>query len=350
MSATPLVHEGLTLFARLLATPSPSGFEERISTVLRAELERIGWPIEQDAAGNLLVRIPGADPTRTPVWYAAHMDEIGMTVTQVLPDGSLGVGRLGGLLPWKIGESPVVVLGDGEDVTGVLSLGSGHSRRDIDAGPSWETACILTGRSPASLAEAGVRVGSPAVPAVDVRGPIVFGNSEAPWIGAWTFDNRLGIAACLQALAALKASGRTPRSSLTVAFTVQEEIGCHGAKALAVQEKPEILIAVDGSPLVPECPVPLDGRPAIRSRDRLATYDQPLLQTIRTIASDAGVDMETVVYDGAASDASAVFAAGACPRVACLGYVRASSHGFEVTPLKTFDTLRQTLEALFLQL
>ena len=350
MSTAPSMHDGLTLFTRLLATPSPSGFEERIAGVLRSELERIGWPIEQDAAGNLLVRISGTDAARTPVWFAAHMDEIGMTVTQVYPDGSLGVGRLGGLLPWKIGESPVVVLGDAEDIVGVLSLGSGHSRRAVDAGPSWESARILTGRSPTSVAASGVRVGSPAVPTADVRGPIVFGDADAPWIGAWTFDNRLGITACIQALKTLRASARRPRSSLTVAFTVQEEIGCHGAKALAVREQPEILIAVDGSPLVPECPVPLDGRPAIRSRDRLATYDQELLRKIRAIASDVGVDMETVVYDGAASDASAVFAAGACPRVACLGYVRASSHGFEVTPLKTFDTLSQTLAALFLQL
>jgi putative aminopeptidase FrvX len=57
-----------------------------------------------------------------------------------------------------------------------------------------------------------------------------------------------------------------------------------------------------------------------------------------------------VVYSGAASDASAVSAIGACPRVGCLGYVRDSSHGFEVTPLNTFDMLTTTLVALFSQL
>lgn len=343
-------HGGLSQFARLLAIPSPSGFEGRMADAVCAELNRIGSPGIQDAAGNVLVRIPGADPSRTPVFFAAHMDEIGMTVTHVHPDGSLGVARLGGLFPWKLGEAPVVIVGDETDVTGMLSLGSGHSRRVVEAGPSWDSARILTGRSPEALAATGVRVGSPAVPATMVRGPVVFGETDTPWVGAWTFDNRLGMTACLQALAALHAKNLQPRSPLVVTFTVEEETGCCGAKALASRERPEIFVAVDGSPLVPECPVPLDGRPAIRSRDRLATYDQQLLQQIHAIASETGVDMETVVYAGAASDASAVYAAGACPCVACLGYVRASSHGYEVTPLRTFDALTQTLTALFLHL
>jgi len=343
-------HEALQQFARLLATPSPSGFESRMADAVRGELERIGWPAEQDAAGNVLVRVRGKDDSRATVCIAAHLDEIGMTTARIFPDGSLGVIRLGGLLPWKLGESPVVILGDTEDVTGMFSLGSGHSRRVVDAGPSWEAARVLTGRSPASLAAAGVRVGSPAVPTAEVRGPILFGDEDAPWIGAWTFDNRLGVTACLQALAELKTADVPPRSPLLVAFTVEEEIGCLGAKALAARERPDILIAIDGSPLVPECPVPLDGRPAIRSRDRYATYDQQLLHRIRSIASDAGVALETVVYDGAASDASAVYAAGTCPRVACLGYVRASSHGYEVTPLQTFGTLSRTVAVLFREL
>ena len=339
--------EAFQQFTRLLATPSPSGFESRMADAVRGELERIGWSAEQDAAGNVLVRVPGKDPSRPSVCYAAHLDEIGMTTTRIFPDGSLGVTRLGGLLPWKLGESPVVIVGDAEDVTGMFSLGSGHSRRVVDAGPSWEAARILTGRSPVSLAAAGVRAGSPAVPAAAVRGPILFGSEDTPWVGAWTFDNRLGVTACLQALAQLKAAEGLPQSPLLVAFTVEEEIGCLGAKALAARERPDILIAIDGSPLVPECPVPLDGRPAIRSRDRLATYDQQLLHRIRDIASDVGIALETVVYDGAASDASAVYAAGTCPRVACLGYVRASSHGYEVTPLQTFDALSRTVAALF---
>jgi len=118
----------------------------------------------------------------------------------------------------------------------------------------------------------------------------------------------------------------------------------------ALRERPEIFIAVDGSPLVPECPVALDGRPGIRSRDRMATYDQDLLREISQLSAAAGVELQPVVYSGAASDASLVYSIGASPRVACLGYVRDSSHGFEVAPLSSFAHLTTTLTALFSQL
>jgi len=85
-----------------------------------------------------------------------------------------------------------------------------------------------------------------------------------------------------------------PRSPTIVAFTVEEEIGCHGAKALAQRERPDVFIAIDGSPLVPECPLDLNGRPAIRSKDRAATYDQELLREICRFSSDAGVELQPV--------------------------------------------------------
>lgn len=350
MPARWVNHAGLSLFSELLDIPSPSGHESRMAAALMSKLSEMAYQPELDAAGNVLVRIEGQHPARPTICYAAHMDEIGMTVTQIHVDGSLGVDRLGGLLPWKMGETAVTICGDDAPITGVLSLGSGHSKAVVDAGPAWHSAKIITAMSPKELADHGIRIGAAAVPARAVRGPFVFGSDTFPWVGAWTFDNRLSITACLQALQELKSKQLRPQSSLLIAFTVEEEIGCLGAKVLAQRERPDIFIAVDGSPLVPECPIVLDGRPGIRSRDRLATYDQELLRDICQISSATGVDLQPVVYAGAASDASAVYAIGASPRIACLGYVRDSSHGFEATPLCTFDSLSTVVSALFQRL
>ena len=343
-------HEGLKLFSELLDIPSPSGHEDQMAAYLMSKFQSMGLQPELDASGNVIVRLAGQSPERPTVCYAAHMDEIGMTVTQIHPDGSLRVERLGGLIPWKIGETPVTIVGDTGEITGMLSLGSGHSRTVVDAGPSWGSARIITGLTLKALADRGIRIGAAVVQIREVRGPFVFGDEAFPWVGAWTFDNRLAIVACLQALEELRNQDIEPSSPLTIAFTVEEEIGGLGAKALAQRERPEVFIAVDGSPLVPECPVALDGRPGIRSRDRVATYDQELLREICRISSAAGVELQPVVYSGAASDASMVYSIGASPRVACLGYVRESSHGFEVAPLSAFDTLTTTLAALFSQL
>jgi len=339
-------HRGLVLLSELLDIPSPSGHEARMADFLLERLRSFGYSPELDGAGNVLVRVAGRESDRPTYCLAAHTDELGMTTTAIEGDGKLRVDRLGGLHPWKIGETPVEILGDRGSVRGVVSMGSGHSRIESGSPPDWDRVRILTGLSPERLGAAGVRPGSPVVPIRAVRGPFSFGDEAEPWVAAWTFDNRLGMVALLLALEDLRHTETRPRSPLLAAFTVEEEIGCLGAKVLAQRERPDVFIAIDGSPLVPECPVELDGRPAIRSRDRAATYDQELLTEICEISEAAGVRLQPVVYSGAASDASLVYSAGACERVACLGYVRASSHGLEATPLSTFDHLTTVVSAL----
>ena len=313
-------------------------------------LRNLGYAPEVDPIGNVLIRLEGRFTERPVCCIAAHVDEIGLVVTAIESDGALHVNRLGGTLPWKLGETPVEILGDAGSILGVVSMGSGHSPMEASECPAWEGIRVLTGLSAKAVGDAGVRVGTPIVPARDARGPAVFGDSKDPWVAAWTFDNRLSVVCLLQVLEQLKTDDALPRSPTIVAFTVEEEVGGLGAKALAMRERPDLFIAIDGSALVPECPVTLDGSPGIRSQDRAAVYDQDLLREIMTVSSDVGVDLQPVIYDRAASDASLVYSIGASPRVACLGYIRASSHGFEVAPLVTFDKLRAVIESLLASL
>ena len=350
MDRTASDRAGLRLITELLKIPAPSGHEGRMISFLVERLRGAGYAPEVDPAGNVAVRLAGRSPGRPICCIAAHIDEIGLVVTEIEPGGILHVKRLGGTLPWKLGETAVEVLGDQEPALGVTSTGSGHSRVQASECPGWEGVRVLTGLSAERLAEKGIRVGSPVVPAPDIRGPFEFGDQADPWVAAWTFDNRLSVACLLQVLQRFKEEDLAPRSPTIVAFTVEEEIGCHGAKVLAQRERPDVFVAIDGSPLVPECPLELDGRPAIRSEDRVATYDQELLREICRFSCEAGVELQLVVYAGAASDASLVYSIGASPRVACLGYVRASSHGFEVVPVVAFDHMLTVTEALLLNL
>jgi len=350
MKSMSVDHGGLRLFAELLDVPAPSGHEGRMTAHVAERLRGLLYRPEIDPAGNVTVRLEGRSPDRPVCCVAAHIDEIGLVVTAVEPDGGLRVDRLGGTLPWKLGETAVEILGDRRSILGAISTGSGHSRAEGSECPGWEGVRVWTGLTAERLAEAGIRVGAPIVPAREVRGPFLFGDPAEPWVASWTFDNRLSVACLLQVLERFKEQDLAPKSPTIVAFTVEEEIGCLGAKVLAQRERPDIFIAIDGSPLVPECPVDLDGRPAIRSRDRAATYDQDLLREICRISSGAGVELQPVVYAGAASDASLVYSIGASARAACFGYVRASSHGFEVAPLAAFDRLRTVVDAVLLDL
>ncbi len=135
----------------------------------------------------------------------------------------------------------------------------------------------------------------------------------------------------------------TSRRPTIVAFTVHEEGGCHGAKVLAQRERPEIFIAVDGCPMPPGSGLELDGRPATWSKDNVTHFDQRLVRALCDAARDAGTEMQTVVYNGAASDASLVYSAGAAERVATIGHVRENSHGYEIARLSVFDNVLKTL-------
>ncbi len=314
-----------------------------MANIIRERLEALGYTPETDGAGNVFVRVAGRQPNAPLCCFAAHMDEIGMVVTRIEADGSLRVARSGGLHPWKLGEGPVEILGDEEPITGILSMGSTHTRNAENQAMTWEDVRVLTGLVPAQLKAAGVRPGTPAVPTRERRGPVIFGSLGDPLVGAWTFDDRVGVVTLLRMLEALKSENIQPYHPTIFAFTVHEECGGNGAKVLAQRERPEIFVSVDGAPIPPGAPLELDGRPAIWSKDRLAHYDQRLLRAFRRAAQRVDTELQPVVYDSAASDASLVSYAGGAPRVACVGHVRANSHGYEVVRFSVFDNLLNTL-------
>ncbi len=332
----------LALFAELLSVPSPSSYEQQVAAIVRAKLDGLGYPHETDGSGNILVRLEGQQPDAPLLCLASHMDEIGFVVTKIESDGTLRVMRSGGLYPWKHGEGPVEILGDHGSITGVLSMGSTHTATGNKA-LEWSDVKVLTGLSPTELAAAGIRPGSPGVPTREVVGPIIFGTAADPLVGAWTFDDRMGVVMLLRILTILKEQGIQPLRPTLIAFTVCEEVGGLGAKVVAAREQPETFIAVDGSPIPPGAPLQIDGRPGIWSKDRLAPYDVQLLRDLAAAAERVGTQLQPVAYDSAASDASLVFAAGLTQRIACVGHVRENSHGYEVARVTVFENSVRTL-------
>jgi putative aminopeptidase FrvX len=336
-------HPILSLFADLLSVPSPSGREERLAQVIRSKLDAWGYDHHTDSIGNVIVRLEGRQPEAPLCCLAAHIDEIGMVVTNIEPDGSLRVDASGGLLPWKIGECPIEILGDDRTITGVLSMGSVHTSGPSERTLTWKDTHVLTGLSPEKLKNIGIRPGSVAVPVRAVCGPIPFGEPDDPLVAAWTFDDRMGAAALLRFLETWKQQARQPYHPTLVAFTVQEEIGGYGAMTLAQREKPEFFIAIDGCPMPPGTPLQLDSRPGIWCKDARSYYDSRLIRDLCQAARQAGTELQPVVYEAAASDASLVYVVGGAPRVACFGHVRENSHGYEVIRLACCENIVKTL-------
>lgn len=342
MSTDMAAHPAISLFKELLV-PSPSGREWDLADVVRRKLSGLGYDYRTDGAGNILVHISGEEIEGPLVCFASHMDEIAMVVKRIDPDGSLRVGRSGGLLPWKLGEGPVVLLGDNETLTGVLAMGSTHTAGNGSRTITWDDCRIMTGLTPERLKAAGIRPGTSALPELARRGPVFFGDPSDPLVGAWTFDDRIGVVTLLRLLEHMKKNAIRPALPLLVAFTVSEEVGGHGAKLLVRTEQPEVFIAVDGSPMPPETHLALDGRPGIWAKDADAPYDPRLIKAFMEAAVRAGTELQPVVFDSAASDASLAAYGAGVPRIACIGHVRENSHGYEVIRLSVLDHLLDTL-------
>ena len=61
-------------FLALAKTPSPSGEEDAIATMIRPRLGELGFSIEADAMGNLLGHLPATSETAPNLLFTAHMD------------------------------------------------------------------------------------------------------------------------------------------------------------------------------------------------------------------------------------------------------------------------------------
>ena len=332
-------HKTLDIFTRLLDFPSPPGGEYLIGDEIEVMISAFDYSHERDGAGNITVDIEGRDSSKGRMILAAHMDEIAMVVKKIEDNGDLRATRSGGLYPAKLGEGPVDILGSNGPVKGILSFGSMHRRDAENFDYSWDNVRIITGHSPVQLADLGVGIGSAAVPSREIRGPITMGQGSDPLVASWTFDDRIGVATLIRLLDVMNRESIIPERPTTVAFTVHEEGGCHGAKNVARRLSPEVFIAIDGCPMPPGIDLAMDGRPGVWCKDSNTQFDRNLIEDLSSAAVAAGTELQRAVYDSAASDASAVYAAGFADRVATVGHVRENSHGYEVARLSVFDNL-----------
>ncbi|MFW9777739.1 MAG: M20/M25/M40 family metallo-hydrolase [Candidatus Heimdallarchaeota archaeon] len=329
-------------FIELLAIPSPSGMEDQIADYIYHKCNKWGYDPQKDLAGNVYVQVGGRKQSEETCCLASHIDEIGLMVTKINDDGTLGVERVGGSLTWKYGERPVDIFGDNATISGVTAMGSGHAAGSVQK-LEWKETSVITGLTPENLKSYGVKPGTLITPSQSERGPIFFGEESDPLIGAWTFDDKIGVAILLHILKTLKAQNVTPVVNLIVAFTTREEIGCFGAKYLAQSLTPTYFIAVDGCPIASESPTELDSRPGIRVRDRGYFYSTRLNQALSDKAKNAGTELQQLVYTTSGSDAGQVGSIGASPQTACIGHIRKNSHGFEVAYHSVFESLYKTL-------
>ncbi len=280
------------LIRKLTETYGPSGVEECIRDVIRAEVEPLADELRTDPLGSFVVRKQGTGKGKR-IALAAHMDEIGVMVSYVDEKGFARFTRIGGVYPLTcVGAR--VAFADG--TVGVI--GVEEKREDIGRVPSIEQLYLDVGAT--SREDCPVRVGDAAV---FVR-PFA---AQGTRLIAKAMDDRIGCAILIETLRRLK---RTPHDVYFI-FSVQEETTLSGARTSAYGIEPDMAIAVDVTDTgdTPECmpmAVKLGAGPAIKVRDRGMIAHPAVRDLLVQSAQKAGIPYQMEVLDYGTTDAAAM--------------------------------------------
>jgi endoglucanase len=298
------------LLRTLSSLPGPTGEEDAVLDWLAAEWEGRG-ELTRTPVGNLLLRIPGPGPR---VLVAAHADELSLIVRSVTPEGFLRVlpgERDHFPTPYFFG-APLRVLAGSGHLPAVFATTTGHAltpeqRERHRLG--WDDVFVDVGLTAAEAAEAGIRVGTRIVwdPGVRRVGRLLVGKA---------MDDRLGIAVLVEL--ARRVDRARLRFDLTLAATVQEEIGLLGAASLARGGREyDVGFIVDNgvagdTPTVSAAHVPvrLGGGPALVHRDTSAHYSRRLISELRNTALREGLPVQDAVFYHYNSDGATLLRQG----------------------------------------
>jgi len=341
-----------TLLADLVALPGPPGQENAVREYVAGHARALGYEAHEDAKGNLIVPLSSSGGAIRPsIVVTAHLDEIALLVTRIEADGAFQVAPLGGAHVWKWGEGAVEAMGkNGASVPGVLSLGGIHTTAPgsvaqmarSGAVPDWPDARVVTGRAPADLARAGVRVGSRVVLARARRSLWDLGEDDS-LTAAYFLDDRADLVAWLLALAALR--GRSDLDGIVFAATASEEVGGEGALFLLHETRPDVCVALEIGPRTPDADFPLGPDPTVWVTDTFATIDPRDLDLLEDAASETGLTLYPQAVTRGGSDASCAASRGLCARPVTLAFAADNSHGFEIMHRDAPQSLARLLVA-----
>lgn len=336
----------LGLLEALVRPQGVSGHEGPVREVIRAHLPP-GVSPEVDEVGNLLVRLGTGRPH---VVLIAHLDEIGYEVTGIDQDGRLQVRARGGFFRELFEGHPVVIVTGRGPVPAVVAPSSWKGELhegQADLGGDEMVRVDVGTTSSAETGVLGIAVGDPlTVPKRFTR----LGVHRAAMRSA---DDRMGCAALVLALYHL--GQRRPSRPVHFVWSVEEEVGLLGARAVARRTETDLVLAVDTF-VTSDSPIEetrfalarLGAGPAVRAIDRSNIAPRGLVFRVLDLARAAGLPLQYGVTGGG-NDGSVFIEYGAMDLP--LGYpIRYSHSAVETVDGRDLDVLGRLLARLVLEL
>lgn len=294
------------LLKKLTEAVGVSGEEKEIRRLIRDLIAAHVDEWHVDPLGNLVASKKGTGISDLRVLVDAHMDEVGLMITEIGSDGMLKFAPVGGFDPRSL-LGKVVQVGP-RKLTGVIGakpihlLESGQYDKVVEI----EAMRIDIGAKNKEAANGKVKVGDRAAFVTEYE---ELGKTAV----AKAFDNRAGCAALVELLRA----GPYP-CDLIAAFTVQEEVGLRGAEVVAYDVRPDAALVLECTPAY-DLPnendaspnVALGKGPSIYVMDRVTIQDPRLVAHIARTAAAQNIPYQIRQPGGGGTNTAAIQRTGA---------------------------------------
>ena len=313
-----------TLRKLLPTTPSVSGREGYIREIIADMMRPLVDEVNTDAMGNLICLKKGTAATPRKVLLAAHMDEIGFIVNFIEDNGFLRIAPIGGI---HYGASAFTEVSFENGVRGVLV-----PEADVPAkeSPKAEKCYVDIGASSKKEAERRVKIGD----CCAVLPHLTRLNTNR--VVGRPLDDRIGCACMIEIARALP----TPVDDMYYVFSVQEEVGCRGARPAAFAVAPDLALIYDvtgtgdqqsAKPMA----VKLGGGAAVKIKDNSVICDQALVQELLDLAKEKGIAAQCEILTYGGTDTSSVQMTGMGCRAGALSIPSRYIHsGVEMIDLR----------------
>ncbi len=321
---------------KLLFTPSPSGYTDRVVHLVSEELERLGVPFELTRRGAIRATLAGkvSQPDRAIV---AHIDTLGAMVKGLKDNGRLQLVAVG---HWNArfaeGARGTLFLDTGQLRGTILPLkASGHTfAPEIDNQPGgWdhvEFRIDAVSHNLQDLLRLGVHVGD--FLAIDTTPEI----TQNGFINARHLDDKAGAAVLLAAIEALRREDLELPLDCHPLFTISEEVGS-GASAALHQDVAEML-TIDNGTTAPGQNSSEFGV-TIAMADQSGPFDYHLTHRLIQLCQEFQIPHQRDVFRYYRSDSAAALEAGNDVRTALVTFGVDASHGYERIHLDALESL-----------
>ncbi|CAM3096572.1 M42 family metallopeptidase [Filibacter tadaridae] len=341
---TTVFHEKRTidLLKRLVETPSPSGYTDKVMKLITKELGEMAVTHKTTNKGAVIATIEGSDTGRHRL-LTAHTDTLGAMVKEIKSDGRLKLAMIGGF-NWNAveGEYCLIHTASGKDIRGTILMHQTSVHVYKNAGTKERSAENIEVRIDEKVKDMkgtrglGIEVGD--FVSFDPR----FEMTDSGFVKSRHLDDKASTALVLELIRTLQEEKVQLPHTTHFYISNNEEIG-YGGNSNIPEETVEY-IAVDMGAMG-------DGQAtdeytaSICVKDASGPYHYALTQHLAGLCKTEDIPFKLDIYPYYGSDASAAIRAGFDVKHALFGPGIESSHSLERTHVDSLKSTAQLLHA-----